>query len=625
MKIRRTLAVYVIIIAVVISLIPAPIVTAVPLSGFYARHTYVGQFDDVSQSDWFAPYVRQAYEFGLMRGSSGSVFSPNGNLTIAQTITLAVRIHSIHTTGAEPDLLRERGEQWYQPYVNYALEHGIIASVHDYDDYGIPAIRSEVAVIFQNALTDSALTPIREVQIPDVAATADYASAVFALYRAGVLSGSDGHGTFNPASYIRRSEIAAVIVRIADPARRDSRPIGPAPGDRPVLTPAEVFERYSPAVFYLRAYAFNGSVATGGGGFFISADGFAITSFDAVANTSALAAQTPDGRTHGDITIVDTDPVSNLALIRVGGSGFAHVTVGDSAVARAGETVYAIYSPRPFENAVSQGIVSTARQGQDAAIQVTAQTTRGGALFNNRGEVIGLIAGESGAAVPIELAQSLNRNADVGIQGAFALRNYPRFAMAVDFGAFSGVRLQNYIAGPATRTLQYDLRDFTDGDHFVETLIHYHAALMLRGFEHEEIDEFSDIFTSGTETVTIELDFENGRINIRAERMIQHYSAIPGLIDFGWYSGLPQYHGPEVFEVGAVMFVYRRPEGQSEAELQEMLTGYQNLLMADGFAFIRMDARGRLFESDTLSVVILADEEYIFLDILPLEDDFAWG
>ena len=148
---------------------------------------------------------------------------------------------------------------------------------------------------------------------------------------------------------------------------------------------------------------------------------------------------------------------------------------------------------------------------------------------------------------------------------------------------------------------------------------------MLQGFEHEEIDDFSDIFTSETEIVTIDLDFENGSINIRAERLLRHYSAIPTLIDFGWYSGLPQYHGPEVFEVGAVMFVYRWPAEQSQAEMQQMLTGYYSLLTANGFAFIRMDTRGRLFESDTLSVAIIIDGNYIHLDILPLDDDFAWG
>ena len=47
-----------------------------------------------------------------------------------------------------------------------------------------------------------------------------YAESVYTLYRAGVMCGSDGNGTFLPQSSISRAEAACVISRMADSDRR---------------------------------------------------------------------------------------------------------------------------------------------------------------------------------------------------------------------------------------------------------------------------------------------------------------------------------------------------------------------------------------------------------------------
>lgn len=53
--------------------------------------------------------------------------------------------------------------------------------------------------------------------IPDV-----YKSdaAIYKLYRAGIFAGNDPSGTFRPNSPISRAEVAAVLVRMADPNSR---------------------------------------------------------------------------------------------------------------------------------------------------------------------------------------------------------------------------------------------------------------------------------------------------------------------------------------------------------------------------------------------------------------------
>ena len=48
------------------------------------------------------------------------------------------------------------------------------------------------------------------------------AEAIYTFYRAGILTGSDGKGTFNPNSSIKRSEVAAILSRMFDSNVRQS-------------------------------------------------------------------------------------------------------------------------------------------------------------------------------------------------------------------------------------------------------------------------------------------------------------------------------------------------------------------------------------------------------------------
>ena len=49
-----------------------------------------------------------------------------------------------------------------------------------------------------------------------------YASEIYTFYRAGILTGSDAQGTFNPDSSIKRSEVAAILIRMYDANARQA-------------------------------------------------------------------------------------------------------------------------------------------------------------------------------------------------------------------------------------------------------------------------------------------------------------------------------------------------------------------------------------------------------------------
>ena len=50
----------------------------------------------------------------------------------------------------------------------------------------------------------------------------DADTRIYTLYRAGILTGSDAYGTFNPDTNITRAEVSAIISRMIDPSQRVS-------------------------------------------------------------------------------------------------------------------------------------------------------------------------------------------------------------------------------------------------------------------------------------------------------------------------------------------------------------------------------------------------------------------
>ena len=191
------------------------------------RDDYVAgsTFTDVTNERWYASAVKQAYEFGLISGRTETSYDPQGNLTVAEAITLAAKLHSYGSTGAYEVPPAPSGTPWYTNVVDYAFKNGIIKVYEWEGKLNQNATRAEVAHIFANVYGEGLLPRINKVtSLPDVRATDQYAEDIYALYEAGILSGSDDRGTFNPNSPITRAEIASIVMRMALPTQRVSLP-----------------------------------------------------------------------------------------------------------------------------------------------------------------------------------------------------------------------------------------------------------------------------------------------------------------------------------------------------------------------------------------------------------------
>lgn len=189
------------------------------MSNFTARASYgTNTFTDVASKEWYASSVKKAFELGIMSGKGAGIFEPMGNIRVSEAIKMACVVHSIYNGGTTA--FPQDAQPWYQPYVDYAKANSILGNVAigDYNSY---ISRQVMAYYFSRALPESELAAINTVEtLPDVDPAKNVGSAIFRLYRAGVLSGNDSYGTFEPDSAITRAQAAAIITRLAVPSER---------------------------------------------------------------------------------------------------------------------------------------------------------------------------------------------------------------------------------------------------------------------------------------------------------------------------------------------------------------------------------------------------------------------
>src|SRR5438445_1660171 len=241
-----------------------------------------------------------------------------------------------------------------------------------------------------------------------------------------------------------------------------------------------VAERLSASVANLRVSrrVRGGRILDGGGsGVVITPDGFTLTSAHVVARTEGRGrASFVDGR-ELQFEVVGSDPLSDLAVLRVDARDLVPAELGDAERLRVGQLVVAIGNPHGFTGSVTAGVVSAlgrslpTRSGAnvrvvDNVIQTDAALNpgnSGGALADGRGRVVGIntaVAGVGlGLAVPINaatrrivgalMADGRFRRAYLGIAGG--PRPLPP-RLARELGRKSGVEIAQVVeGGPADR------------------------------------------------------------------------------------------------------------------------------------------------------------------------------
>ncbi len=135
-----------------------------------------------------------------------------------------------------------------------------------------------------------------------------------------------------------------------------------------------------------------------GSGFVIAEEGLIVTNNHVIENAQTVTVTLADGSKH-DATVVGTDPLTDIALLKVAADApLPVVEFGSSGELRVGDEVIAMGSPFGLSGTVTSGIVSATSRNINSGpfddfIQTDAAINRGnsgGPLFNAEGEVVGV-------------------------------------------------------------------------------------------------------------------------------------------------------------------------------------------------------------------------------------------
>lgn len=180
-------------------------------------------------------------------------------------------------------------------------------------------------------------------------------------------------------------------------------------------TVSSVTEKVSPSVVSIvtniRTQSYFG-VSDGqaaGTGIIVSKDGYILTNKHVISGANQIQAITSDGTTYDRVSVVGTDPLNDVAYLKIQGvDNLTPAELGDSSTIRVGQSVVAIGNALgQYQNTVTSGIisgmgrpVSAVSDSSSNAVETLTDLLQtdaainpgnsGGPLLNMAGQVIGL-------------------------------------------------------------------------------------------------------------------------------------------------------------------------------------------------------------------------------------------
>lgn len=170
---------------------------------------------------------------------------------------------------------------------------------------------------------------------------------------------------------------------------------GALEGQTPLGIPA-IVRAARGAVVLLAGTGSDGTTIYQGTGFLIRADGVVATNYHVIAHDASALAKLPNGAFYRVSGVLAADPKRDIAILKLAGSGFRTLTLGNSDEVQVGQAVVAIGNPLSLESTVSSGIISGVRDDPSFGgrlLQITAPISHGssgGPVFDMRGRVIGV-------------------------------------------------------------------------------------------------------------------------------------------------------------------------------------------------------------------------------------------
>lgn len=180
----------------------------------------------------------------------------------------------------------------------------------------------------------------------------------------------------------------------------------------------EAIEQASQSVVKVFCYDHSGQEIAIGSGVMLFHNDMVVTNYHVIEDSYAVKISTEQDITYSVDGLWHKNEKQDIAILKLEkNTDLAPLKMGDSSAIKKGETVTAVGSPLGIKNTVSKGNLSARiMQGDYDVLQFTAPISNGssgGALFNEKGEVIGItyasfVEGQNlNLAIPVELVNNL--------------------------------------------------------------------------------------------------------------------------------------------------------------------------------------------------------------------------
>ncbi len=161
-----------------------------------------------------------------------------------------------------------------------------------------------------------------------------------------------------------------------------------------------------------------------GSGVIISTDGYIVTNHHVIEGGTNITVRLYDGTSY-NATLIGSDSSTDLAVLKIEAEGLTAATLGVSGDLKVGDTAIAIGNPLgELGGTVTSGIISavnreiTIENQTMTMLQTNAQINEGnsgGGLFNDSGELIGIVTAKTGGtgveglgfAIPMDIAADI--------------------------------------------------------------------------------------------------------------------------------------------------------------------------------------------------------------------------
>lgn len=176
-------------------------------------------FDDIELEAWAHSYIQKVVDKKIINGYGNNKFAPNEYVDRAQAVTMIARLLNLEEQAPNRTFTDVSQNDWYYPYVGAVVNTGIFNGVSDtYFAAKEPISRQEICTAIWRVLEKMGYQKYEGVALftGDGDQVADWAKeAVYSLATYGIVNGRNS-SDFAPTEGLARAEAAAIFARLSD-------------------------------------------------------------------------------------------------------------------------------------------------------------------------------------------------------------------------------------------------------------------------------------------------------------------------------------------------------------------------------------------------------------------------